>query len=1077
MNNNNKRQTLYTPQYCLQALSISRWIAVIGLCLLSHSAAAKEERERWQDHTVFEQNKQPPHASFFGYASLSQAIKADHRSSANYVDLNGRWQFHYANNPFVAPKDFAQPQANLADWQSIQVPGNWETQGFGHAIYLDERYPFTTTWPDAPEDHNPTGSYRRMVTLPKAWTDKQVFLHIGAARSALSAHVNGVEIGYSQGAKTPAEFDITSQVVAGDNLIALQIIRWSDASYLESQDMLRVSGIERDVYLYATEKQRIADIDAKYTLKQDLSAADLAIDIDLKSHLTKGKRTANLSLSYQLISPQGIEIKQGKQAVANFKSTTREQLEFTLQAPLLWSAETPSLYQLVVALHDTNGKLLQATSQQLGFRRIEISNGQLKVNNKAITIRGVDRHETDPDTGHVVSRQSMETDIRLMKQNNINAVRSSHYPNDPYWLSLTDKYGLYVIDEANIESHPLAIDESTQLGNTMSWLPAHQARVERMVERDKNHPSIIIWSLGNEAGEGSMFEALYKWIKQRDPSRPVQYEPAGQHAYTDIVAPMYPSIERIEKYAKEKNDRPLIMIEYAHAMGNSVGNLQDYWDVIERHPQLQGGFIWDWVDQSLAFINENGQRYWAYGKDYHPDMPTDGNFLNNGLVDPDRNPHPHLSEVKKVYQPLRFNQFVAATDSVSFELENRYDFIDTQGLRLKWTIEQDGSDFAHGIIKMPTVIAGQSTPVTLPIERSLFHKQHEYLLLLEVLVDKPQPMLDTDHRIAFAQFPLQQASTQKTILAKAITEHDSFWQLGDDATRYLISKQTGWLSDIKQDGQSQLTAPLMVNFWRAPTDNDLGNQMPEWAGAWQDAAKQLTLLSIKRSSPFNIEVVQQHPTLNFTLSTRYQISTRGQLLVQSQFTPGDVELADLPRFGFQTQLPFSQRFMHYFGRGPEETYADRKSGNPISWFTLPIDKAFHRYSRPQETGQRSDVSYVAITDAKGEGLLAKATAEQQTLQTSLWPFSQADIDFRQGDASGSASGLVPVTANHGAEIPIREFVTWNIDYKQMGVGGDTSWGRQVHQPYRIKAQPMQFNFSIEPVAASSDIQQQARAKP
>ncbi|MCL1051095.1 DUF4981 domain-containing protein [Shewanella abyssi] len=1054
---------------------------IILLSLMSQFSYA--QAERWQDHLIFEQNKQAPHASFFGYSSVSKALNDDYQASSNFIDLNGRWQFHYAKNPFATPADFAQKDANLDDWQSILVPGNWETQGFGHAIYLDERYPFTTSWPDAPEEHNPTGSYRRQFELPKAWQNKQVFLHIGAARSALSAHINGVEVGYSQGAKTPAEFDITPYLNQTDNLIALQIIRWSDASYLESQDMLRVSGIERDVYLYATEKQRIADIDAGYTLSPDLSKANMGIKIKLNNHAKQAIKAQQLSLHYQLISPQGISIKQGQQAVSAFNVSHNEVINFSLQQPTLWSAETPALYQLLISLKNTDGMLLQASSQKIGLRRVEIKAGQLLVNNKAITIRGVDRHETDPEHGHVVSRASMETDVRLMKQNNINAVRSAHYPNDPYWLSLTDKYGLYVIDEANIESHPLAIDESTQLGNTMSWLPAHKARVERMVERDKNHPSIIIWSLGNEAGEGTLFEALYDWLKQRDPSRPVQYEPAGQHAYTDIVAPMYPSIERIEKYAKEQNDRPLIMIEYAHAMGNSVGNLQDYWDVIERYPQLQGGFIWDWVDQSLAFINENGQRYWAYGKDYHPDMPTDGNFLNNGLVDPDRNPHPHLSEVKKVYQPLRFNQFVPATNSVSFEFENRYDFIDTQGLRLKWTIEQDGSEFSHGVIEMPTIKAGQSTPITLPIERSLFSKQHEYLLLLEVLVDKPQPMLDTDHRIAFAQFPLQQAATQKTTLAKAITEHDDFWQLGDDATRYLISKQTGWLSDIKQDGQSQLTAPLVVNFWRAPTDNDLGNQMPEWAGAWQDAAKQLTLLSIKRTSPYNIEVLQQHPTLNFTLSTRYQISTHGQLLVQSQFTPGDIELADLPRFGFQTQLPFSQRFMHYFGRGPEETYADRKSGNPISWFALPIDKAFHRYSRPQETGQRSDVRFVAVTDAHGNGLLAKAGPSKQaddlndTLQTSLWPFAQADIDFRQGDASGSASGLVPVTANHGAEIPIREFVTWNIDYKQMGVGGDTSWGRQVHQPYRIKAQPMQFNFSIEPVAASSDIQQQARTKP
>ncbi|MDX1282310.1 glycoside hydrolase family 2 TIM barrel-domain containing protein [Shewanella colwelliana] len=1050
-------------------LRAATWLALITLSLPCALLAAAE---RWQDHQVFEVNKLPPHASFFGYESQALAIIDEPTASDNYLDLNGRWDFYFADNPSSPPKDFALAAIDATQWQSIQVPGNWETQGFGNAIYLDERYPFETKWPNAPTEHNPTGFYRKLIELPASWQDKQVFFHIGAARSSLTLYINGKEVGYSQGAKTPAEFDISAYLKPGKNLLAMQIIRWSDASYLESQDMLRMSGIERDVYLYATPKQRIEDIAFTQQLNASLDSASFDISLNTVNH--EANTTYPAQLHYQLTAPNGTLVAKDQQAVS---LSDRQQLQFVgrLDALKLWSAETPHLYQLLVTLTDQSGNPLQVTSQQIGFRHVEIEAGQLKVNGRAITIRGVDRHETDPDTGHVVSRKRMLQDIRLMKQNNINAVRSSHYPNDPYWLKLTDRYGLYVVDEANIESHPLAIDEKTQLGNTMSWLPAHQARISRMVERDKNHASVIIWSLGNEAGEGKLFATLYDWIKQRDPSRPVQYEPAGQHAYTDIVAPMYPSIERIETYAKAHSDRPLIMIEYAHAMGNSVGNLQDYWDVIERYPQLQGGFIWDWVDQSLAFTNANGERYWAYGKDYDPDMPTDGNFLNNGLVDPDRNPHPHLSEVKKVYQPLRFKEVVINSDWINFTLENRYDFIDTQGLVLKWTVEQDGRQFSSGIMQMPTIKAGLSKPLKLPLNRTKFNRHYEYQLRLEVLVDKPQPLLPSFHRIAFGQYPLQQASNQPHALAEAIIQQDKFWQLGNEQTQYLISKSSGWLTDITQDGQSQLSAPLMVNFWRAPTDNDLGNQMPQWAGAWQDAAKELKLQSIKRLDRYTIEVLQQHPSLEFTLSTRYQVSTDGQLLVQSQFSPGSIELADLPRFGFQTQLPFSQRYMHYFGRGLEETYADRKSGNPVSWFVLPIEKAFHRYSRPQETGQRTDVRYVAITDANGKGLLAKA-ANTKTLQTSLWPFAQADIDFRQGDASGSASGLVPVTANHGAEIPTREFVTWNIDHKQMGVGGDTSWGRQVHQPYRIKAEPMQFNFSIEPLAPSSDIQQQARTK-
>ncbi|GIU21129.1 DUF4981 domain-containing protein [Shewanella schlegeliana] len=1068
-----------SQQSSSKTVNTRRIIAGLLALFVSPLSYAADTPQRWQNHQIFEQNKQPAHASFFGYSSQEKALKDDYRVSSNFFDLNGRWQFHYANNPSSVPQDFAQANADLTDWQSIQVPGNWETQGFGHAIYLDERYPFTTTWPDAPEDHNPTGSYRRQITLPQAWQDKQVFLHIGAARSALTAFVNGTEVGYSQGAKTPAEFDITSYLNQGENLLALQIIRWSDASYLESQDMLRVSGIERDVYLYATEKQRMSDIDASYQMSANLDKAEVALKLKLENH-TKAK---DVSLSYRLLSPQGVEVSSGEQAVTKLEKQQSHKFDFSVTSPKLWSAETPNLYQLIVSLSDSQGKLLQASSQQLGFRRVEIKNGQLQVNNKAITIRGVDRHETDPDTGHVVSRASMETDIRLMKQNNINAVRSSHYPNDPYWLSLTDKYGLYVIDEANIESHPLAIDKNTQLGNEMSWLPAHKARVERMVERDKNHPSIIIWSLGNEAGEGKLFAALYDWIKQRDPSRPVQYEPAGQHAYTDIVAPMYPSIERIEKYAKEHKDRPLIMIEYAHAMGNSVGNLQDYWDVIDQYPQLQGGFIWDWVDQSLAFTNENGQRYWAYGKDYHPDMPTDGNFLNNGLVDPDRNPHPHLSEVKKVYQPFKLTDFDIAQQNAEFTLSNRHDFIGTQGLNLMWTVQQDGRSFTQGLVTMPQINAGASKTVQLALPDSVLKvmqqsPQYEYQLLLEVRVDTPQPMLPSDHLIAFEQFQLQPAKKPSSKVVDAIEQNSENWILANSDNQYFISKTRGWLTDIKVKGVSQLDAPLMANFWRAPTDNDLGNQMPKWAGMWQDAALELELVSISHNKGKHaaLKVVHQHPKLGFSLTTAYQLSEQGKLLVSSDFSPGDGELADLPRFGFTTQLPFEFRFMHYFGRGPEESYADRKTGNAVAWYALPIEQTFHRYSRPQETGQRTDVRYVAVTNSKGAGLLAQSTMDGEMLQTSLWPFDQADIDFRDGDAEGSASGLVPVTANHGAEIPIRDFVTWNIDYKQMGVGGDTSWGRPVHTPYRIEAKPMRFSFSLEPVPAEADIQQQARAK-
>lgn len=1050
-------------RHSLNSLIVTSLISLCLACQLVNAA------ERWQDHTVFEVNKQAPHASFFPYRSVLLAAKDNRHLSENFFDLNGIWQFHYAKNPASAPKDFADSTISTSGWGTIQVPSNWETQGYGHAIYLDERYPFTTTWPDAPSDHNPTGSYRREVTLPEGWDNKQVFFHVGAARSSFTLFVNGKEVGYSQGAKTPAEFDITQYLKSGKNLIAMKIIRWSDASYLESQDMLRMSGIERDVYLYATAPQRIADIDAKSHVSSDLTTAQLALNLTLKNH----QQSNDLSVAFQLLSPNGKEVARGAKSVTLSGELSIE-FNKTLQHVNLWSAETPALYQLIVSLKDSSGQLLQASSQQLGFRRIEIDGGQLRVNNKAITLRGVDRHETDPDTGHVVSRKSMENDIRLMKQNNINAVRSSHYPNDPYWLTLADRYGMYIIDEANIESHPLAINEKTQLGNEMSWLPAHQARIERMVERDKNHPSIIIWSLGNEAGEGKLFEALYHWIKKRDPSRPVQYEPAGTEHYTDIVAPMYPSIEQIEKYAKNNTDRPLIMIEYAHAMGNSVGNLQDYWDVIEAYPNLQGGFIWDWADQSLAFTNSKGQRYWAYGKDYHPDMPTDGNFLNNGLVDPDRNPHPHLSEVKRVYQPLNFNDFEILGKQASFNITNKYDFKSTQGLILNWSLQKDGVTIDKGAVKMPIIPAGQRQKVKLALTEQAKQRdpKYDYHLLVSAQIDTPQPLLPSGHQLAFEQFEVQKAQPMQIQVSHntLISETKSQWLLNLKQNHYAISKHTGWLTQVNTETESQLIAPLMANFWRAPTDNDLGNGMPKWGGVWQDAAAELAVDSIEQSDG-GIKVSHIHPKLKFTLVTLYRLNQQAELVINSQFTPGNIILPDLPRFGFSTRLPFDRRFMSYFGRGPEETYADRFSGNPLAWYQQPIEKLFHRYSRPQETGQRTQVRYAAVTNNVGNGLMAIASTQ---LQTSLWPFAIEDIDFRDGDAQSSASGLVPVTQNHGAEIPTREFVTWNIDHKQMGVGGDTSWGRQVHEAYRIAAEPMSFEFRLAPVNANSQLDKIAR---
>ncbi|MBU2426170.1 MAG: DUF4981 domain-containing protein [Gammaproteobacteria bacterium] len=1049
------------------------------IIVLLLSCFVQAKREPWQDHQVFAINKLPPHNTMFSFSSSAAALADQPETNTNYLSLNGFWQFNWQAQSDQAPAGFEQPGFDASRWQQIKVPGNWEVQGFGYPIYLDERYPFDAKWPAAPKKDNAVGSYRRQFTLPENWAGRQVFLQVGAANSSLELWLNGRYLGFSQGSKTPAEFDLTSYLKPGDNILALQIRRWSDASYLESQDMLRLTGIERDVFLYSTPKQHIFDLFAKPELDRSLQHGTLSLELALKNYTAKNEQ---LQVQYQLLDPANDQrqVLQGQQKLkvpANAQQQLKLQAKLT--APKLWSAETPHLYTLLVSVFDSQGQLLETVRQDIGFRRIEIKNGQLLVNNQAIYIRGVNRHETSPINGHVVTQQEMLRDIQLMKSLNINAVRSSHYPNNPYWYKLTDKYGLYVIDEANIESHPLAVKEETQLGNEMSWFAAHLDRTQRMVERDKNHPSIIIWSLGNEAGTGKIFEQTYQWIKQRDPSRPVQYEPAGTEAYTDIFAPMYPSMQRLETYAKEHKDRPAIMIEYAHAMGNSVGNLQDYWDLIEKYPVLQGGFIWDWVDQSLAYTNPNGVKFWAYGQDFHPTLQSDGNFLNNGLVDPNRVPHPHAFEVKKVYQPARFTAIDVAAGR--FSLLNRYAFRSLSHFDLHWKIEADGLLIAQGQQALPLIAAGQSGEVKLTYPALPEHSPYEYIITLSLKLNTAEPLLAIGHEAAFEQFslPVRQVAVQAAAQPQSsisIEQQANLLLLHNDQMQIGFAKDTGWLSQYQHHGRSLLQGPLTANFWRAPTDNDLGNQMPQWAKIWQHAERRLALQSLQTEvQQDKVKVTATYQSSDFSgyYQVQYLVHTDGRIDVDSQLTlAAGQTLPDLPRFGMQAVLTGEHQFVSWYGRGPHESYADRKTSAALGWYKLPLQEQIHHYVRPQENANKTDVRWFALKNAQGAGLLAVAADK---LSASAWPYLQQDIDFDpETDGTASASGLVPLTRKHGAEVPIRSLATINLDMAQMGVGGDTSWGRPVHDQYRLPAKNYQYRFSLIPFSTGQDERQLAR---
>ncbi len=1018
-----------------------------------------EQRNHF-NHEIFEEHKLPPRASFFAFEAQNLDKK---EQSERFMSLNGNWKFHWVKSPKKRPKNFHNVAFDDSDWKTIPVPSNWEVEGYGHPIYLDERFPFTTKWPEAPKEYNPVGTYRKTIDLKEDFRQGRVILHFAGAKSAMYVYVNGQYAGYSQGSKTPAEFDITDLVQTGKNTLALQLFRWSDASYLESQDMLRMSGIEREVYLYTRPKVFVEDVGLTSSLTNSYVDGVFNARVTVKN-TTAEPVNRNLTLTLKdgstTLFEHGVQVSIPGNAE---KSISVDDLVNKVQP---WSAEIPKLYELEIKNEalKPDSKTREYLRFFVGFKSVEIKNSQLLINGKAVYFRGVDRHETDPYTGHVVSRVSMERDITLMKRNNINAVRSSHYPNDPYWLSLCDRYGLYVVDEANIESHPLAIDKTTQIGNELSWLPAHLMRTQRMYFRDRNHPSIYAWSLGNEAGEGAIFKKTYSWLKEQDHHRIVQYEPAGHEAYTDVYCPMYPKPETLEEHGKSGAKKPAIMIEYAHAMGNSVGNLQDYWTIIERYPNLQGGYIWDWVDQSLEYKDDLGNPYLAYGHDYHPDLPTDGNFLNNGLVDPYRNPHPHLSEVKKVYQPVQFKY----KGKGKLEIANKHFFKALHRVKLNYKVLKNGEVMLSEEFEMPELAPQQSTAVLLKSIPQSFDNG-EYLLRLGMHQTQATALIPENHEWAWEEFLIHKG---KKVVQPKLTDGETL-KLDHKATIYTMHNEvvtlsiddtTGEVEDWSFQGVQITAAAIKPNFWRPPTDNDLGNGMDKWARIWQEASYQYTALlkgtpSITKSG-IEFQVQYRIPSSSAQLVGVFTLNNSGALTVRWDYSPLKAKLPAIPRLGMYLTLSDKYKKLVWYGKGPDESYWDRKLGQKTGTYEMTIVDDFHRYARPQETGNKTNVRWAAV---KSDELTILVSKNEGYFNTSAWPFLMKALDFSTEEAASSASGLVPVTKKHGADIRIDNCVQWNIDYGQMGVGGDTSWGRRVHPEYTLPAnRKYRYTFTIEP---------------
>ncbi|MBD5782478.1 DUF4981 domain-containing protein [Pelagicoccus sp. NFK12] len=1031
--------------------------ALGAFTLACQATSFAESSLEWENPEIFQINREAPRASFVRYQSEATALEGEIADSTYVKSLNGDWTFNWSAKPADRPVGFESPDFDVSSWGTIPVPSNWELEGHGIPIYANLVYPFPKNPPFIDHADNPVGSYRRTFTIPENWDGKRVYLSFGAVRSAMYIWLNGESIGYSEGSKTEAEFDITDALQEGENLLAVEVYRWSDASYLEDQDFWRLSGIERDVNLYATNPTTLADFriiaDLDETYRDGLFSASLKLT-------NKGDATETIEVEGKLLD--------GDKTAASFKTKIKVpangEADFNFEKKLpkvrKWTAETPELYTLQLKTTPARGES-EYTKTRVGFRKVEIKNSQFLVNGQPVYLKGVNLHDHDPVTGHVVSEEITLLDLRIMKENNINAIRCSHYPKNPYFYELCDEYGFYVVDEANIEIHGMgttnqgSFDESIHPAYLPEWADAHLDRVQRMYHRSKNHPSIIIWSLGNEAGNGQNHFANYDWLKAQDSTRPVQYEGATNHSNSDLQVPMYWNIEKTEQYVSNNPTRPFIMCEYAHAMGNSVGNLQDYWNVFEKYPSAQGGFIWDWVDQGILAQNEEGVPYWAYGGDLgSAHIRHDENFCLNGIVNADRSPHPALFEVKKVYQHIKFRDFDPA--SKSLEIYNGYYFTNLSEFDLFYTLSKEGRTVAMGPLPDLELAPTQATRVALPIGD--LDPSTEWQLTLEAKTKHADPLLKAGHTLAAEQFSIGSYSAEgfkKAVPGDVIDiSEDGLLTLSNKDFSIRFDSDTGFPVSLVYGQKSILKESSRANFWRAPTDNDYGFRMPtEWK-AWKEAGLSPKLVSLKykrhSSGSVSVHVGYKLPVVDADFRIDYTVNRNGEILVTNKLVGVSSDLPNLPRFGNTMILEESYAQAKYYGRGPFENYQDRNTAAFLAQYSSSVEDLGFAYARPQENGYRTDVRWVEFLDASGQGIRIESVDRPLGFNAR----HQYDSDFDAGDKKSQT---------HMSDIKHRPLVSVNIDHSQMGVGGDTSWGELPHKQYRLAPQDYEYSYIIRPV--------------
>lgn len=1029
-------------------------------CLAVLSAEAQKDKPWWLDPEVNEVNTMAPRAAFFAYETENLA-KADQKArSERYLSLEGKWKFNFSKDHDKAPRDFYSLKYDDSQWTDFPVPGILELNGYGDAIYSNNGYPWRTQFrPEPPfveERNNYTGSYRKMVTVPADWKGERIYLHVGSATSNLMVWVNGKFVGYSEDSKVSAEFDLTKYLTPGkENLIAMQVMRWCDGSYLEDQDFWRFTGIAREVYLYVRPQAHIADLFITPDLVNNYQ--DGTLEVKLNAVGAKGE-----TVMFSLKDKEGKEV---AAQTAKVGGNGEVKVNFDIKNPLKWTAETPNLYTLYTTLMDGK-QVAEVVPQRVGFRKVEIKNAQVLVNGQPVLFKGANRHELDPVTGYVVSMDRMLEDIRVMKELNINAVRTCHYPNDPRWYELCDIYGIYMVAEANIESHGMGYGDKT-LAKEPTYEKAHLERNESNIKIYKNHPSIIFWSVGNEAGYGPNFEKAYDLVKAYDPSRPCQYEQAGQNGKTDIFCPMYYDYGGCDKYSQGDNPRPLIQCEYAHAMGNSMGGFKEYWDMVRKYPKYQGGFIWDFVDQGLRVKNKQGKTIYAYGGDFGRYPTSDHNFNCNGIINPDRKPNPHANEVRYYYQ----NIWATAKDLKAGEVEvyNENFFKSLDDVELQWTLESEGKVLANGRNALD-IPAQQKRVVKLDGYSLPADVKGEVVLNLDFVLKKAEPMLDAGYAVAREQFVVNPYTfpTMESVLAVTSGKYDTrkvekeekvAWvTLSAGNTSVTFNHWNGWIDYLDVDGKPMLEEGYAItpDFWRAPTDNDYGAGTQRKLHAWKNPEmkmKSFKVVENEGKAEKGVEVVYDMPSVEATLTMTYTLTPAGELVVNEAMTVNKdaKHKPELMRYGMQLVMPKAYNMLTYYGKGPGENYIDRNNGDRLGVYDAKVADQYWGYVRPQESGNKTEVRYWQVKDENGKGLEFYSFAP---MECSTLNYLASDLDDGW-DKNAHQS--------HSGDLTPRDFSVVKLAARQRGLACVNSWGAIPLEQYRMPYQDYSFTYVIRPL--------------